>query len=176
MKLSFCLKTISALGLMSALSVAISSNVQQPVRAQTQNEAQNEALSEGDCDAVLAAVEDEGFDIFQGIKLTSEQEATYWRADAERSAEDAAALETIPTEVMEYGGINTIFKDGVTIPDDVLQEITRAGNAASLDEVPDSEQVDELNAKYGQYVEFALSVPKRFEDEQNIAAGSLTGQ
>ena len=140
---------------MIALSVVFRSNAQQPVRAQTQHEVEADALSEVDCDAVLAAAE-EGFSVFEGIELTPEQEAAYRRADAERSAEATAALETIPTEV-DDSGINMVVKDGVTIPDDVLQEIDRAQLAANTDEVPDSEQVDELNAKYGQYVEFALS-------------------
>ena len=155
MKLSFFLKALSALSLMIALSVVVRSNAQQPVRAQTQHEVEADALSEVDCDAVLAAAE-EGFSVFEGIELTPEQEAAYRRADAERSAEATAALETIPTEV-DDSGINMVVKDGVTIPDDVLQEIIQAGNVANLDEVPDSEQVDELNAKYGQYVEFSLS-------------------
>ena len=156
MKLSFCLKTISALSLMIALSVVVRSNVQQPVRAQTLNEVEAEALSEApsevDCDAVLAAAEDGGFNIFQGIELTPEQEAAYRRADAERSAESDATVETIPSE----GGVMVIVKDGVTIPDDVLQEIEQATTAIGIDQVPDSEQLDELNARYGQYAEFTL--------------------
>ncbi|NEZ67520.1 hypothetical protein D0962_32980 [Leptolyngbyaceae cyanobacterium CCMR0082] len=162
MRHSFFLKTISAFGLMAAASVAMYSNDKQYVQARNQDDVEIETLSVGNCIEALVP-EGELFHEFQGIELTPEQEAAYQQAEEELSAR--SALMDVQTEVMP-NGINIIAKDGVHIPDDVLQQIFSVSDAANLDQVPDSEQIDELNAEYGQYVEFVLSERLRLTPEQ----------
>lgn len=171
MKHFFFLKTISALGLTTALVVAIISNAKQPVQTEAQAEAQSEAtsevLSEGDCIGAIGS-EANSFYEFKGINFTPEQEVAYRKISEESGKKAALALEGVETEVMPDAGLNVVVKDGVTVPDDVLQEIFKANDAASLDQVPDSEQIDELNAKYGQYVKFGLIGDLRYTPEQVV--------
>ncbi|MFG6101793.1 hypothetical protein U2F10_06045 [Leptothoe sp. EHU-05/26/07-4] len=162
MRHSFFLKTISAFGLMAAASVAMYSNDKQYVQARNQDDVEIETLSVGNCIEALVP-EGELFHEFQGIEFTPEQEAAYQQAEEELSAR--SALMDVQTEVMP-NGINIIAKGGVHIPDDVLQQIFSVSDAANLDQVPDSEQIDELNAEYGQYVEFVLSERLRLTPEQ----------
>ncbi|MDV3348163.1 hypothetical protein QGP82_05645 [Leptothoe sp. LEGE 181152] len=162
MRHSLFLKTISAFGLMAAASVAMYSNDKQYVQARNQDDVEIETLSVGNCIEALVP-EGELFHEFQGIEFTPEQEAAYQQAEEELSAR--SALMDVQTEVMP-NGINIIAKDGVHIPDDVLQQIFSVSDAANLDQVPDSEQIDELNVEYGQYVEFVLSERLRLTPEQ----------
>lgn len=64
--------------------------------------------------------------------------------------------------------------EGVTIPDDVRQEIDTAYTAAVVDEIPDVEQVDGLNAKYSEYVEFMPGWEYIFTPEQVAASEART--
>lgn len=164
MKHSFSLKTVSALGVMAALSVAIYSNVKQPTQAQAQSGVVVESPSESDCTAAIG-YEDESFDQFQGIDFTPEQEAAYRQIGKKMSEEAALSIQDVERD-MANAALTFIVKDGVILPDSMLQEIFSANDTVASDQVPDNEQIGELNAKYGQYVEFSLTGGLLFTPEQ----------
>jgi antitoxin component of MazEF toxin-antitoxin module len=178
MKLSFLTNILLALGLVTTVSAVVGTSIQQTVQAQNQNEVaaevqqtvqaqnQNEVVAEvsfeGNCTEVMSS-EAQGFYEFQGIYFTPEQEAAYQDINQESSEKAALSIQDVERD-MDNAALSTVVKAGVIIPDNVMQEI----NAVSLGSLPDSEEIGELNVKYGQYVEFELIGGLLFTPEQLV--------
>lgn len=183
MKLSLFLKTVSALGLVAVLSVAVYSNIKQPAQAQSQDKVEAEILSEEDPSTLTcieaatgseAGSETISFDQFQGIEFTPEQEAEYRRIKKEDDERGELIAQGLERRVRPDWSMSFVPNEGVTIPDDILQEIDKAYTAAVVDEISDVEQVDALNAKYSEYVEFMPGEEYIFTPEQAAANEART--
>jgi Spy/CpxP family protein refolding chaperone len=157
MKLTSLSKAVRTIGLMTALSLLVSTTVQQMANAQAQNGIATESET-----ACVPLPEGGFFFDFQGIELTPEQLAAFRRFSAELS-ERATAMD-VQTVPLPGGGSSLSMKGEVS--QEMEKELMAAFDAITLDQVPDSEQVDEFNERYGQYAEFALATRLVFTPEQ----------
>lgn len=174
---------MSVLGLIAILSVAVYSNVKQPTQAQSQDKVEAETPSEETLSArecIEAATGSEAgfglisFDEFQGIEFTPEQEAEYRRIKKEDDERGELIAQGLERRVRPDWSMSFVPNEGVTIPDDILQGIDKAYTAAVVDEISDVEQVDALNAKYSEYVEFMPGEEYIFTPEQAAANEART--
>lgn len=169
-------KAIGTLASLAAILTIAGASVYQSQKAQAQTATQTRISDASQvnpaCEGVNLSFPEEFIDEtadscstfgqFSGIDLTPEQEEVYRRASERLSERSKLQEGEIKTEVIPDGGIQAFPRsaDGY-----ITHEAGDAAVAASIDDIPNAEQIDELNARFPE-AEFALNRQMRLTPEQ----------
>lgn len=146
----------------------------QKAKAQTETQSQEESTlnRNAGCEGTALPYPEEFFEetengcttlwAFSGIELTPEQKEVWREAEEQRSKRSNLMEDQIEMVVIPDGGIDVAVRSTNGSIDEAAGE---AATAASIDDIPDAEQIDELNARFPE-AEFFLSQGIRLTPEQ----------
>ncbi len=142
LSLSKAVRTLSA---MVFLSVIVGTTVQQSAQAQNQLQAQAESATNA-CSIASAQAPESAFD---GVNLSAEQFAAYDAVMKKHDEEVSPRLTARGKILIKPNAVVNFFqKQGVEIPPQLQETIANEAGSSKPD------QIDSLNAKYGQYGTF----------------------
>ena len=169
-------KTLSILALLATLSTVAGVGVLQSRKVQAQTETQEKVdtslQKNSACDGINLPYPEEFFveteygcstlGNFYGIELTPEQEEVRQRAEKQRSDRSDLMEGQIEIVTIPNGSIDVAVRsaDG-----HIPEEAGDAATVANLDDIPNAEQLDDLNARFPE-AEFFLSRGIRLTPEQ----------
>lgn len=169
-------KTIGILALLATLSTVASAGVLQAWKAQAQTETQDQVgttvQKNSACEGIDSSYPEEFFvetengcsslGNFYGIELTPEQEEVRIQAEKQRSDRSDLMEGQVETVTDPNGSIDVAVRSADSY---LTEEAGEAATAANLDDIPNAEQIDDLNARFPE-AEFSLSQGIRLTPEQ----------
>jgi hypothetical protein len=182
-------KTIGMLGMLATLSAFVGTGLHQTAKAQTQS--QSEILAEQGLIPAFCATsyrtpegemvfpqqfygEDGNFFFYEfiGIEFTPEQQAVYAQAKARLQERGDALGRNVKMVILPTDTISLVYGDGYPVEMD--DELGNALTTVNVDNIPNTEQVDALNEKYGQYnVRFYIPGTLNLTPEQVLENRSI---